>query len=534
MGSSWSSLRETKTRYSKRMSQVFESKKESEGAIVVAIEPVSATPTSEPAPPAPSPKTNGEGTTTTDTETATETTTQNASSNTSIPTSIEAPTPTLRETTHIAIIGGGIIGLITALGLLHRGIRVTVYERASKLTETSAGFSFSSGARQAMSHTSPRVREALRNVAAPNPYPFIRYFDGFTPGVEDPLWQIPAERPDYHGCLRAAFLEALGSEVRSAGDEGVIRFGMSLEGYEELSEEEGGKVRLTFGDGTVVEVDAVIGCDGIKSRTRQIMLGEDDPAALPGFTHMVAYRAVIPLDAVVAAMGEDKGYSHCLHVGPGAYTVTYPIANNTLSNMILFCKTTTPWPDANKLLASCLRSTAQEAISTWKPDIRSLIALLPETPSKWAMFDMSSHPAKSYTRGRVCVAGDAAHASTPFLASGAAMGVEDAAVLSTVLETALARPATGSAGEKSAAISAAFRAFSARRIERSQMVVRYSREVGEMCMWQDEEVGRDPEQCFQGIWRRYSDVWEFDVQEMVEGARRDCIALFEGGEKGSS
>jgi salicylate hydroxylase len=59
------------------------------------------------------------------------------------------------------------------------------------------------------------------------------------------------------------------------------------------------------------------------------MIGEDNPAALPGFTHMVAYRAVIPLEAVVAAMGEDKGYSHCLHVGPGAYTVTYPVRTSS-------------------------------------------------------------------------------------------------------------------------------------------------------------------------------------------------------------
>ncbi|KAL3466533.1 hypothetical protein BJX64DRAFT_302201 [Aspergillus heterothallicus] len=531
MGSSWSSLRETKTRASKRMSQVFESKtsdRKDQGTTVVSIKPVSATPEIACAECTPSISTqhaNG----------ATEQ--QQQQPPPPLPTEEQdAPLPPLKSTTSIAIIGGGIIGLITALGLLHRGLHVTVYERASKLTETSAGFSFGSGAREAMAHISPRVREALRRVAAPNPYPFIRYFDGFSEGVSDPLWQIPAERPDYHGCLRAAFLEALGEEVREEerrAGRGVLRFGMGLEGYE--VEEEGGKVRLRFGDGSVVEVDAVIGCDGIKSRTRQIMIGENDPAALPGFTHMVAYRAVMPLEAVVAAMGEDKGYSHCLHVGPGAYTVTYPIANNTLTNMILFCKTPTPWPDTNKLLSTCLRSTAQDAIRTWKPDIRGVVDLLPEAPTKWAIFDMSTHPAKSYTRGRVCVAGDAAHASTPFLASGAAMGVEDAAVLATVLETALNRLSSGEEveREKGKAIRAAFGAFSALRIERSQMVVRYSREVGEICMWQNEEVGRDPERCFQEIWRRYSDVWEFDVQGMVEDARKQCMALLEGKEEGS-
>jgi salicylate hydroxylase len=197
--------------------------------------------------------------------------------------------------------------------------------------------------------------------------------------------------------------------------------------------------------------------------------------------------------------------------------------------MILFCKISTPWPDTNRLLATCHRSTAQAAVSAWKPDVRGVVDLLPETPTKWAIFDMSAHPAKTYTKGRVCIAGDAAHASTPFLASGAAMGVEDAAVLAATLETALNKPDTGKPGEKTAAITAAFRAFSALRLERSQMVVRYSREVGEMCMWRDEEVGRDPKRCFEEIWRRYCDVWEFDVPEMVEGARKECRRLLEGG-----
>jgi salicylate hydroxylase len=166
-------------------------------------------------------------------------------------------TPPLSSTTSIAIIGGGIIGLITALGLIHRGLNVIVYERASKLTETSAGFSFNAVAREAMEFISPNVREALRSVAAPNEYPFIRYFDGYTPqkeggGEEEPLWQIPADRPDYHGCLRAAFLEALGREV----PEGVLRFGMGLEGYEEVDTDNGEKVRLRFAGGEVVDVDA--------------------------------------------------------------------------------------------------------------------------------------------------------------------------------------------------------------------------------------------------------------------------------------
>ncbi|KAL6229575.1 hypothetical protein BDW75DRAFT_249558 [Aspergillus navahoensis] len=429
----------------------------------------------------------------------------------------------------VAIIGGGIIGIIMALGLIHRGINVTVYERAPKYTETSAGFSFSSGARKAMEIVSPRVLEALLRVAAPNKHPYLRYFDGFTPEADEAQWQIPADRPDYYACLRAAFLESLGKAV----PEGVVMFGKLLEGYED--DEEKGKVRLRFGDGGVVEVDAVIGCDGIKSRTRRIMLGDAHPAASPGFTEMVAYRAVLPLEGVVAALGEDRGHSHCLAVGPGAYTVTYPIANSPLTNMILFCKQRGPWANCNKLLETCRRSTAQEAVKDWKPELRRLVDLLPENPNKWAIFDMSEHPAPSYVSasGRVCIAGDAAHASTPFLASGAAMGVEDAAVLTTVLDAALKQhqsrtttaTTTTTAVDQRKAIQAAFRVYSETRMERSQRVVTDSRVVGEVCMWQDPETGRDPDKCFQAIWERYTRIWDFDVEDMVERARGECLRL---------
>ncbi|KAL4799177.1 hypothetical protein BDV19DRAFT_376398 [Aspergillus venezuelensis] len=432
------------------------------------------------------------------------------------------------ETSKIAIIGGGIIGLITALGLIHRGISVTVYERSSKFTETSAGFSFSSGAREAMNLVSPAVLQALLRVAAPSEYPFIRYFDGFTKGVpgdgkgEKPSWQIPADRPDYYGCLRAAFLESLGRKV----PEHIVKFGKSLEGY--VDDEEKGKVGLRFTDGSVEEVDAVIGCDGIKSRTRQIMLGEEDPAAYPGFTHMVAYRALLPIEGVLAALGKDKGYSHCLHVGPGAYTVTYPVAKNSLVNTIIFCKMEGQWTDSGKMAEQCDREKAQEALKGWKDDIRAVIDLLPVRPAKWAIFDMSEHPAKTYASGRVCVAGDAAHASTPFLASGAAMGVEDAAVLTTTLDTALSNTKPGSSTEQSAAIRAAFQAYSNVRLQRSQTTVRDSRAVGDVCMWQNPETGQDPNKCFAEIWASYSRVWEFDVNNMIEEAKQECLNLLRG------
>ncbi len=59
--------------------------------------------------------------------------------------------------------------------------------------------------------------------------------------------------------------------------------------------------------------------------------------------------------------------------------------------------------------------------------------LLPDEMDKWAVFDMKNHPAPSYSAGKVCLAGDAAHAVAPHLGSEAGLGIEDALALSTLL-----------------------------------------------------------------------------------------------------
>jgi salicylate hydroxylase len=141
------------------------------------------------------------------------------------------------------------------------------------------------------------------------------------------------------------------------------------------------------------------------------------------------------------------------------------------------------------------------------------------------MFDMADPPATTYASGRVCIAGDAAHATTPFLASGAGMGIEDAAILASTLETALNK--TGSGIDMAAAVTAAFRAYSASRLQRSQRVVRDSRAVADICMWQNPETGRDAERCFAEFWACIQRVVEFDIGDAIHKAQQDCLRLLD-------
>ncbi|MCJ1473326.1 hypothetical protein MMC13_001977 [Lambiella insularis] len=106
---------------------------------------------------------------------------------------------------------------------------------------------------------------------------------------------------------RAHFLDEMAKLV----PEGVSHFHKHLDGVTEI---DGGKLRMRFHDGAEALADAVIGCDGIKSRVRQLILGDDDPAAQPQYTHKYAYRGLIPMDKAIEALGEEKAVNANLHV----------------------------------------------------------------------------------------------------------------------------------------------------------------------------------------------------------------------------
>ncbi|KAL2864365.1 uncharacterized protein BJX67DRAFT_223793 [Aspergillus lucknowensis] len=133
---------------------------------------------------------------------------------------------------------------------------------------------------------------------------------------------------------------------------------------------------------------------------------------------------------------------------------------------------------------------------------------------KWAVFDMYEFPAPEYARGRVCIAGDAAHASAPHHGAGAGIGVEDALALCVVLESAAGEIRAGRRG-KGDALGAALKVFSEVRHERSQWLVRSSREVCETYEWINPECGQDMAKGFEDVKARSHKIWYFDIEEML-------------------
>ena len=153
--------------------------------------------------------------------------------------------------------------------------------------------------------------------------------------------------------------------------------------------------------------------------------------------------------------------------------------------------------------------------------------LLPDNLDKWAVFDYFDNPATTYVRGRVCISGDAAHASAPYHGAGAGFCIEDAAVLAALLDIARQKQDIRDNISKSNLLRAALDTYDAVRRERNQWLVESSRYVGEMYEWRDPEIGRDFGKIGHEIdWRSHR-IWDFDVASMMTEAEEAYVRKIE-------
>jgi salicylate hydroxylase len=425
-------------------------------------------------------------------------------------------------TLDIAIIGGGIVGVVLGFGLLYRGIRVKIYERASNFHEIGAGLSISAVTRECMSRLSPQVIESMQRVASLNQNPSYRFWDGYNvvnSDIQDVsettalLFSIPIAELKFWGCLRSQLLD----DLAKALPEGVIEFGKQLDSYIE-PDDDGSKVIMRFSDGSTAEADAIVGCDGIRSRVRELLFGESHPAVYPSYTHKACYRTVVPIERGLPWLGHDKGNNYSMFLGPNAHMLTYPVANWTMLNVVIFLTDPDPWPDPERITITVNRGEVSQAFATWGPVVRGIANLLPAETSKWGLFDLGDHPVPSYARRRICIAGDAAHASSPHLGAGAGFGIEDALALATALDEAQSMLRHHGLSP-AAVVTAAFESYSHIRYNRTQWLVQSSREMGNVYEWSHPGVMDDPEKCKAEFESRNRMLWDFDIDKMMEDTR---------------
>ncbi|KAK7225060.1 hypothetical protein V2G26_013063 [Clonostachys chloroleuca] len=371
-----------------------------------------------------------------------------------------------------AIIGGGISGLSLAIALHHRGVSVHIYERARKFGEIGAGVSFTSNALQSMKICHPGIHDAFEKVSTRNVWPskqsvWFDYYNGQQASSEKPAFSITNDLGQ-RGVHRAHFLDELVKMIPSD----ISSFGKELERYERGND---GVYTLFFGDGSTARADAIIACDGIKSRVRQLMFGIDHKCAFPSYTHKYAYRALIPMADAAAAIGSEKAENACMHMGKGGHVLTFPVNQGQTLNIVAFHTTEKEWPDRVRLTAPATREDALRDFADFGNTVTDLLRLSPRELDTWAIFDLGDNPPPTFAKDGVCLVGDAAHATSPHHGAGAGLCIEDAAVLAELLSDR--RVATRRDAEH------AFATFDAVRRERGSWLVQSSRHIGNAYEW---------------------------------------------------
>lgn len=246
---------------------------------------------------------------------------------------------------NLAIVGGGISGLTLAITLLQYDVDLTIYEAAAHFGEIGAGVAFGPNAGRAMELMSPKIHEAFQTCKTSNVWESKKnsWFtirvgdarkadkDGFVqPGkkVGDALYDVQLPSGGTRGGVyRAQFLDELVKDV----PEGIAKFHKRLVNLSDATDGSGDMV-LHFADDTTAQHSAVIGCDGIKSKARPWLLGEDDPAAHAFFSGKYAYRGLIPMEEAVEILGEEVAQNSQLFMGNHGHLLTFPIQHGKTMN----------------------------------------------------------------------------------------------------------------------------------------------------------------------------------------------------------
>ena len=317
----------------------------------------------------------------------------------------------------ILIVGGGIGGITAALCLARDGHEVELYEQAETFSEVGAGIQLSPNCSRVLHHLGLEA-ELGRDGFLPEGTEFRDWHSGRVI-TSSPLGQAALERfgaPYYH-IHRGDLLSIL---VAAAEADASIRLHTGSK-VTDLHESDTG-VRLEV-RGDAHEGDLLIGADGIHSHVRSQLWGEEKPA----FTGNVAWRALVPTERLPADLIKPMS---TVWWGPGSHFVHYYVKGGERVNCVCVIEKggweVESWTERGEF------DELKRDFEGWHSDIQMLIDQADrDSLFKWALYDRP--PMKAWGRGRVTLLGDACHPTLPFMAQGAAMAIEDAAVLTACL-----------------------------------------------------------------------------------------------------
>ena len=317
----------------------------------------------------------------------------------------------------ILIAGAGLGGLACASCLMKAGFDVEIYEQAPALGEVGAGIQISANSMHVLNDIG--VGDAIRKVGVrPGAYVF-RLHDT---GEVIQRFELSEEHERIHGAPyiqahRADFHEILAAKARELKPD-VVHLNSRITGVTEHSD----RVELALADGRTVRGDILVGADGLKSVVRQKIIGET-PAT---YTGDAAWRVTVPVERLPKPFLEQV---MSVFMGPGGHIVCYYIRAGKLLNFVGII-------EAEAAEESWTLKLPWERLKAdyvgWHPAIQTIIDAADKNECyRWSLFNRP--PVRNWSTPRMTLLGDAAHPTLPYLAQGAAMAVEDGAVLTRAL-----------------------------------------------------------------------------------------------------
>lgn len=291
----------------------------------------------------------------------------------------------------VLVVGAGVAGIAAATALNRRGLPVDIVERRTQ-SPAGAGLFLPGNAVRALQELG--LGAVLDADAAPIRTQRLLDHQGRALADIDmaTLWQGVGQPVGLtHEQLRSALVDNLGLSIQT---------GVTVQA---LTESETG-VEVSFSDESSGHYDVVVGADGVHSDLRRVV----DPEAVMRYAGQICWRFV-----TANTSGID---SWTVWLGRGTTFLAVPVGKDRL---YCYADLSTPEPTAGAALAQCF--------SHFDGQVRELLGA-PEAAG--AYFSIIEEVTDSTWRTRrVVLVGDAAHASSPNMAQGVAMAVEDALVL---------------------------------------------------------------------------------------------------------
>lgn len=369
---------------------------------------------------------------------------------------------------------------------------------------------FGPNAIQAMNLISPAVAEAFEKVKSVSPFLEkdhvwydVRHGDG--PRAGEFIAEMASAKGFRHcGASRAQFLDKLVKLIPEGVD---IMFGKKVTNVVDDGDENG-QMYIQFEDDTFARADAVVGCDGIRSACRRILLGPEDKSANAVYSGKYAYRKVVGMKKAIEVGGTEME-TRQIYVGKGGHLLMFPINDGTLLNVVAFKDAEgAPWIQKQWVVSSS-REAMLDDFRDWGDKAMSILELI-DKPEKWALFDHL--PAPTYAKGNFCILGDAAHATTPHSGAGAGFAIEDVHLLSGLLTPDLIKSVSD--------IKHALQVYDEIRRPRSQELATRSRTQGMLMDLQSESGGAVSEEILkESLASNMRWVWEVDLGGMLENGK---------------